>query len=379
MLNLEQQIFKQVEKANNILVVFAADWDGDAVAAATSFFIYLKKIGKTVEIAGAKPFREIKQLSFLPGFSEIKNNLDHLRRFIVSLDISKTKVSQIKYLVDNNQLNFIVSPENGWFEADDVSTKAGEFKYDLIFVIGANDLESLGTLYDQNVEFFYKTPIINISQQAANEEFGQINLIDINCVAVSELVFNLIQKEAKKFIDEDLATGLLAGIIIKTRNFKTGNLTPQTLMATSELISAGARREEIINRLYRSHKISDLKLWGKVLNNLKLETPGNLAWSWLSKEDADDLRGGGEALRDMVDELMSNLPDTKIFMILIEKDSNLSEVFVFSLKNINILDVFREYSPIGTIKNAFFNVTQNIKTVISEKIAETNKKLDKLK
>jgi nanoRNase/pAp phosphatase (c-di-AMP/oligoRNAs hydrolase) len=150
-------------------------------------------------------------------------------------------------------------------------------------------------------------------------------------------------------------------------------------MATSELISAGARREEIINRLYRSHKISDLKLWGKVLNNLKLENPGDLAWSWLSKEDADDLRGGGEALRDMVDELMSNLPDTKIFMILIEKDLNLSEVFVFSLKNINVLDVFKEYSPIGTIKNAFFNVEQNIKTVISEKIAETNKKLDKLK
>src|SRR5680860_875551 len=379
MLTLEQQIFKQVEKANNILLSFSADWDGDAVAAASSFFRYLKKLGKNVDIAGAKPIRDVKQLSFLPGFSEIKNNLDHLRRFIVSLDISKTKVSQIKYLVDNNQLNFIVSPENGWFEAKDVSSKVGEFKYDLIFVFGANDLESLGTLYDQNVEFFYKTPIINISQQAANEEFCQINLINLNCVAVSELVFGLIQSETKSLIDEDIATGILAGIIIKTRNFKTGNLTPQTLMITSELISAGARREEIINRLYHSHKVSDLKLWGKVLNNLKLESNGELAWSWLTKDDTNNLRADGEALRDMVDELMSNLPNTKIFMILTEKDSTTTEIFAFSLKNINVLDVFREDSPTGTVKSAFLETKKNLKTAILEKVEEVSKKLDKLK
>jgi nanoRNase/pAp phosphatase (c-di-AMP/oligoRNAs hydrolase) len=379
MLTLEQQIFKQIEKANNILLSFPAEWDGDAVAAASSFFVYLKKIGKNVDLAGAKSMREVKQLSFLPGFSDIKNSLDHLRRFIVSLDISKTKVSQIKYLVENNQLNFIVSPENGWFEASDVSTKAGEFKYDLIFVIGANDLESLGNLYDQNVEFFYKTPIINISQQAANEEFGQINLINLNCVAVSELVFNLIQAESASLIDEDIATGLLAGIIMKTRNFKTGNLTPQTLMVTSELISAGARREEIINRLYRSHKISDLKLWGKVLNNLKLENNGTLAWSWLTKDDTNTLRADGESLRDMVDELMSNLPDTKIFMILMEKDPTSTEIFAFSLKNINMLDIFKEYSPAGTVKSASLIIKKDLKTVTLEQISEINKKLDKLK
>jgi phosphoesterase RecJ-like protein len=379
MLTLEQQIFKQIEKANNILLSFPAEWDGDAVAAASSFFVYLKKIGKNVDLAGAKPAREIKQLSFLPGFSDIKNSLDHLRRFIVSLDISKTKVSQIKYLVENNQLNFIVSPENGWFEAGDVSSKAGEFKYDLIFVLGANDLESLGSLYDQNVEFFYKTPIINISQQAANEEFGQINLINLNCVAVSELVFNLIRAEAASLIDEDIATGLLAGIIMKTHNFKTGNLTPQTLMVTSELISAGARREEIINRLYRSHKISDLKLWGKVLNNLKLESNGALAWSWLTKNDTENLSADGESLRDMVDELMSNLPDTKIFMILMEKDATSTEIFAFSLKNINMLDIFKEYSPVGTVKSASLIIKNDLKAVILEQVSEINKKLDKLK
>jgi len=379
MLTTEQQIFKQIEKANNILLTFPEQWNGDAVAAAASFFIYLKKMGKSVEIAAAKTNRETKQFSFIPGYSEIKNSLDHLRRFIVSLDISKTKVSQIKYVVENNQLNFIVSPENGWFENGDVSTRVGEFRYDLIIAIGANDLESLGDIYDQNVEFFYKTPIINISHQAANEEFGQINLIDLNCAADSELIFNLIKSENKKLEDEDIATGLLGGIIIKTRNFKTGNLTPQTLMVTSELISLGARREEIIERLYHSHQIADLKLWGKILNNLRLESDDELAWSWLTGKELGVVRADHDSLENMVDELISNLPKAKIFIIFIERELLKIEVFVFSLKNINVLDLFKEYSPKGTVKTISWVNKQTIDMTMSAITKETNKKLDKLK
>ena len=380
MLTIEQQIFKQIEKAKNILLVFPMEWEGDSVSATLALFTYLRKIEKTVDIAAAKPDREMNALSFLPGFNEIKNNLDHLRRFIVSLDISKTKVSQIKYIVENNQLNFIVSPEDGWFEPQDVSSKAGEFLYDLIITIGANDLESLGNIYDQNVEFFYKTPIINIACQAANEEFGQINFIDLNCVGTSEMIYNLLQADDNKLIiNEDIATGLLGGIIIKTRNFKTGNLTPRTLLITSELISLGARREEIVNRLYRSRQMSDLKIWGKILNNLHLEDGGDLAWSWIAKTDTQNHEIAEDILRDMIDELMTNLPDVKIVLILVEQDFTKTRMFVFSLKNTNVLDLLKNYNPKGTVKNIAADINQDLNTAIAEIVGDIKQKLDKLK
>ncbi|MFA6514189.1 MAG: hypothetical protein WCT50_02790 [Patescibacteria group bacterium] len=379
MLTIEQQVFKQIEKAKNILLVFSMDWEGDSVAASLSLFTYLKNINKEVDITAVKPERIVANLSFLPGFREIKNNLDHLRRFIVSLDISKTKVSQIKYIVENDQLNFIVSPQDGWFEPQDVSSKAGEFKYDLIISVGVDDLESLGNIYDQNVEFFYKTPIINISCRAANEEFGQINLIDLNSVSTSEIIYNLLQTNTEKSITEDIATGLLGGIIIKTRNFRTGNLTPRTLMITSELISLGARREEIINRLYRSRQISDLKLWGKILSNLHLEDGDDLAWSWLSQTDIKDHEVEEEILKDMIDELMSNLPDTKIILILIEKDFGATKMFAFSLKNTNVLDLLKNYSPKGNIRSVVAEVNQDLNTAITEIVGDVKQKLDKLK
>ncbi len=125
-----------------------------------------------------------KIFNFLPGFSDIKSTLDNVRKFIVSLDISNAKVDQIKYTLEKNKLNFIVSPKEGFFTDNDISTHTSGFKYDLIITVDAMDLESLGKTYDNNVEFFYKTPIINIDHHASNEDFGQINIIDLNAVSM---------------------------------------------------------------------------------------------------------------------------------------------------------------------------------------------------
>ncbi len=370
MLTVKEQIFKQIERARAILIVFPMDWRPDAVSAALGLFLALKKTGKTVEVAAAEPLTNPlvskELLAFLPGSSEIKYQLEHLRRFIVSLDISTTKVSQIKYVVENNQLNFIVSPEDGWFEPGDVSTKAGEFRFDLIITIGADDLESLGGIYDNNIEFFYKTPVINISCQAANEEFGQINMIDLGSATISELVFQLLKERDNFLFDENIATNLLAGIILKTKNFKTGPLTPETLMTTSELISLGARREEIVNQLYRSRRISDLKLWGRVLSGLKITELDSIAWSWLKPEELNDLDLNEESLKDLVEELIVNLPDTKILLIIAEKDENLSELFAFSIKNTNALEFLKKYSPRGDARYAQAISDQGVKKIIQD-------------
>ena len=54
MLNLEQQIIKQLENSLNTLIVFPENGGGDAVASALAFFLFLKKIGKNPEIAQSK-------------------------------------------------------------------------------------------------------------------------------------------------------------------------------------------------------------------------------------------------------------------------------------------------------------------------------------
>ncbi|MFA5024415.1 MAG: DHH family phosphoesterase [Patescibacteria group bacterium] len=377
MLDLEQQIFKQIEKAKSVLIVFPANWDGDAVASALALFLFLKRAGQEVDIAGWQAVPNHNALSFLPAFSQIQTNLNNLRRFIVSLDISQAKVSQIKYTVDNDRLNFIISPSAGWFKPEDVSSRASDFKYDLIVTIGASDLETLDKVYDQNIEFFYKTTIINIDQQSANEEYGQINFIDLNAVAISEILFYLLKNYKPEFITEDIATCLLTGIISKTKNFKTANLTPRTLLTTSQLISLGARREEIVDHLYRSRDISVLKLWGRVLNNLKEELNGQLIWSRLKMADFQETKAADDSLADIVDELIANVPNAKIIVILREDGLAKTKIILYSLKNINALEFLKEFNPRGTIKVAQAEINQDLDTATVEVIARLKIKLDK--
>ncbi len=378
MLALEQQIFKQLEKSKTILIVFPTTGSGDAVASALACFLFFKKANFNVEIACSQEKNIKNPLAFLPSYSEIQRNLNNLRRFIVSLDISETKISQIKYTIENNQLNFIVSPSSGWFKPEQISSRASDFKYDLIITLGATDLESLGKLYDQNVEFFYKTTIINIDHQSANEEFGQINFIDLNAVSVSEILYYLFKNYHPEFITEDVATCLLAGIIHKTKNFKTTNLTPRTLLTTSQLISLEARREEIVDHLYRSRNLEVLKLWGRVLNNLQSEHNGQLIWSKLTQKDFQETKATEDGLTDIVDELIANVPNAKIIAILCEKNSAQTKLIVYSLKNLNALNIIKDYNPRGTIKIAQAEVNQDIDTASVEVISKLQIVLDKL-
>lgn len=378
MFNLEQQIFKQIEKSKNILIVFSAKNGGDSFSSALALFLFLKKQNHEASIVGAGIDEEKNIFSFLPGYSEIQSDLNNLRRFVVSVDISQAKVNQIKYLVDNNTLNFIISPSEGWFKPEDVSARAGEFKYDLIITVGVGDLESLGEIHDENVEFFYKTSIINIDQHAANEEFGQINFIDLNAVAISEIIFYLIKNQGEDFLDEDIATCLLAGIIQKTKNFKTPNLTPRTLLTTSQLISRGADREDIVNHLFRSRDLSTLKLWGRVLNNLRSEKGEEIIWSKLSQKDFKETSLSLDSLDEIIDELIMNVPNAKLAVIFCEEAPARSKVIIYSLKNNNALELLNGYSPKGTAKLATADIQKDVETASIELITELKNKLEKL-
>lgn len=375
MLNITEQFFKQIDKCERPLIVFSADWNGDAVASSMALSLFLKKLGKTPEIVAA-PSVKSSVWSFLSSETEIKEALTDLQRFIISLDLSNNKIKQVKYEVNNDKLNFIITPESGWFGMKDISTPESGFKYDLIIAINTNDLDSLGKIYDNNVEFFYKTPIINIDCHTSNEEFGQLNLININSATSAEILFNLFQEKSSDLLDEDTATCLLAGIIAGTKNFRAPNLTPQTLLATSKLISLGARREEIVDKLYRSRDFKTLKLWGKVLNNLNSALDGSLIWSTIKRDDFKNAEALEDSLLDIIDELIINIPEAKIITIIFEKpNNNDNKIILHTTKNLNALEILKDYKPIGTPKTAEASTPGELEMVSKKYINDLEFKL----
>ena len=344
-LSTEQQIYNCINKANKILICFKENFEIDSLASALALGYCLKKLDKQVTVACSN-FELTSNLGFLPLTNEIKDDLLLFKNLVVSLDVSETQLKELSYHVKDNKLKIFITPKNGSFTSDQVKFENSNFKYDLIFVVDTLDLESLGKIYEKNTEFFYGIPIINIDHHTENEHFGQINYINLVSASTSEIIYKEIESFGKDIIDEDLATLLLAGIISKTKNFRSLQITPQTLIATSSLIMAGGRREEIVNNLYRTKSVADIKLWGRVLARLESdhEVPG-LIWSTLKADDFKKSGCGNKNLEAVMDELMATIPGADMAVLFYENPENNINIKITSYnKNIDLSQLTQKFS-----------------------------------
>jgi len=351
MLSLEQQIFERIKKAQNILITFNNQWNGDAIASALALFLFIKKLDKQVEVIAEKT-EQGDLFNFLPHYETIGKTLENLRKFIITLDTTNSEVGKVKYRSEKNFLEFIIYPKSGFFAHENIKSKSGEFKYDLIITVDTPDLETLGKIYEKDTEFFYQVPIINIDHHSNNEEYGQVNKIELTAIATSEIIFNLFNEYSKDLIDDNIATCLLTGIISKTKNYKTQNITPQALSISSELITMGARREQIVAKLYRSRTLNILKLWGRVLARLQSSLENKLVWSVLTMTDFAKTNTSEEDLHEVIDELIINIPQSKVVVIIYEQSESeenaSSKAIIYTMKNINALDLVKKWSPEGS-------------------------------
>jgi len=377
MLTQEQQIFEQIKKARNILITFSAEWSSDAVSSALAFSQFLKKLGKQVDIV-AEENKKNDSLSFLEGFSDIKNRFKNLKNFIISLDTRNTKIEKIKYHKEDDKIDFIISPKDGNFSHEDISSSLSKFRYDLIICIGTPDIESIGKIYEGDNEFFYKIPIINIDNHAENEEYGQINLVDLTAVSSSEILFNIFSNYSRDSIDENIATALLTGITAETKSFKTQNITPDSLSTVAQLISMGADRDLIVNNLYRSRSIGVLKLWGRVLARLNNNHGGKLVWSTLSHLDFHKTDTNEKDLTEVVDELIISIPEARIIVLIYENKNKETDAILYSTKGVNALQASKGFNPSGTKNLAKLSINKPISEAEKHLIEKIKENLTRL-
>lgn len=347
MKNINEQIFQQIDKANNILITGAVKWNEEIIAGGLALQKFLTKINKKSDVifdfSRDKVFihPQVNQFSILTGFENIKTKYSD-KGFVISLDTSKTKIDKIKYKANKNSLDFFITPKLGTFSSDDVKTLSN-FDYDLIIVLGTSDIDSMSLLYQNSIDLFYEVPVINIDNKASNEEFGQINLIDLVSSSVSEILFSLFFKHNKNLIDKDISNCLLSGIVYATKNFKS-NITPNTLTNTTNLMSLGADKNKIVEKLYKSFSFDLLRLWGKALSRIKEHSnTKRLVWTTILENDFSETKMEESSLIRLFSEIKMNLPDFRIVVIFYEKkiDNKLySNALIYCCPSLNIANIF---------------------------------------
>jgi nanoRNase/pAp phosphatase (c-di-AMP/oligoRNAs hydrolase) len=358
-LNDFEQLKKLTENSKHILLLFSSKDNGDAIAAALALKDLYEKQHRQADIA-CSDFLAPRQLSFLPEIDSIKKTLANLQKFIIKVDVSKNPIESLSYDVKNSTLNIYLTPKQGLITKNDLRTAQSTFKYDLIITLNTPDLESLGSVFFNNTDLFYRTPVVAIDHNANNERYGQVNIVDLSATSTSEIVYKIVKDAGENYFDEKISTAIFTGMTISTGSFKQPNLSPATLQIASSLMARGADREKIVQHLYRTRSISTLKLWGEALTHLQTNPRLGLVWTTITRENFIRSGGSPEDLRGIIEELIGNSPEAKVIAVLYEVNNGEKSigVMVAAEKNYDAVALVKPLHPEGNRKLAKLSITE---------------------
>lgn len=207
---IPESLPQKINKAKSFLVVLPKNLNLDSAAAALALFLSLKKKNKRVKIGC--PVEMTVEYNRLFGVDKISQEIGS-RNLIVSFDYIEDSIEKVSYHVANRKFNLVIQPKNGFEPLD---SKKVEYNYggadaDIIFIIGTQKLEDLGSIYEQNEKVFNEAETVNIDLNPANTKFGKTNLVLPTQTAMSQIVARIFKK-LNLAVDQDIATNIIAGI-----------------------------------------------------------------------------------------------------------------------------------------------------------------------
>jgi len=224
-------------KCRSAVIVVPPNPSIDAIAASTSLYLALSKMGKTVSIACSQ-----KVQSDLVASDKFQNIIgaggDSL---MVSFPYTDGAIDKVDYNIQGESFNLVVTPRPGFQKLNPNQVK---FSYtgglvDVIFVIDAPTLNSLGAIYTENQNQFNGKDIINIDRHLTNAYYGTVNYVNKTISSISELILSILQTLGTE-IDRDMATNLYAGSAASTNNFTSYSTNADTFEHIATLLRLGA-------------------------------------------------------------------------------------------------------------------------------------------
>ncbi len=321
-----EQAAELLRESRRPLIVLPSGPDLDTAAAGVALANFLQT--DRPDVATFSPGYLPANTPALLEPNHILPELPNLREFVVSVNTGRVKLDAVRYEVQPTSVQIFLTPKNGFFDAHDITTSATPFIFDRIITIGLDRLESLGTNYEQQRDFFYHTQILNIDLHPNNVRYGHVNAVDLTAVSQSEQVAELIHLLAPQALNESLATTLLTGLIAATHGFQSHHVTPRTLTVAARLMAAGAKRDDIISRLYHTKTVPVLRLWGHALANLQSANNDRLVWTTISKSDLDAHQATSDQAIGLADELLVTAPGAAFAAVLVETPPTVTVVII---------------------------------------------------
>lgn len=240
-MNIEE-IKKEINQANYIVITTHKSPDGDAIGSSLGLYHYLKNRGKEVVVIVPDAFPEFLKWMSLSGD-------------IVYFD--KDKEIAVNH-IDNS---------------------------DLIFSLDYNELNRIGELGEIIGES--KANKIVIDHHQNPQEFANHYYVDTNCCSTAQLIYEFINELGElNSLTKAIAECLYCGIMTDTGSFRYPSTTARTHEIIAAFLKLGADGSKIHQEVYDTYSEQRLRLLGYALTNkMKVFKELGAAYISLSQEE----------------------------------------------------------------------------------------------
>jgi len=188
--------------------------------------------------------------------------------------------------------------------------KKPESPYDLTIAVDCADHTRAGNIFDG-----LGKPGLNIDHHITNDQFAEINLIEVEQAATCAIIFDHLN-EWGLTLTQEIASALLTGIITDTLGFRTTSTTPHVLRQAASLLETGVDMHELYMRGLIRKSFNAARYWGAGLSSIQHQD--GITWATLR---LDDRKASGYTTNDDADLInhLSAIDDSSVAIIFIEQ------------------------------------------------------------
>ncbi|MBU4216393.1 bifunctional oligoribonuclease/PAP phosphatase NrnA [Candidatus Parcubacteria bacterium] len=264
-----REAYEKIKGARNVLVVTHYRPDGDALSSMGIMIELLESLHKKYHAfcSDAPPF----QFNFLPHVEKIKS--------------------------DRDGINF----------AD----------FDLFIALDCGSLSR--TNLTKEIGHRHKDQIaIEFDHHPKIDSYSNIEVRNAKASSTAEVLYFFLKANKVRF-NKNFANCILTGILTDTGNLLYESTSEKTIKITSEMLVYGARYPMILENTWRNKSLLSMRVWGRAMSNLKINSFYNFAYSFLTK---DDIKNSGVTEEELegIPGFLSNLAGVKALVFMREEE-----------------------------------------------------------
>ena len=235
-----------------------------------------------------------------------------------------------------------------------------------IFVFLDSAEPKLTELHESHPQLFdgtYKS--LMIDHHFSNTRYGTVNLLVPDACSACEIVC-AFARQAGWSLGSDIGTCLLTGVYTDTGGLLHSNTSADVYRTVAALQRSGARRQEVITAVYRTGKLSTLRLWGRVLEKISLTEEGGA----ISAVTEGDFRATGADYSELTGAIdyVNAVPGMRFSLILSERDGKVKGSLRTMRDDVDVSAMAGKFSGGGHKKAAGFAMPGKLKPEVRWKV-----------